>query len=199
MASARRLARMVVILAWERDVTLKIEVGKYYRTRDGRKVGPMALGKDADETSYPWTNLGQNELGRWSCDGEDGETCMAGETDGDLIAEWRDQPAHIITHNGRDYDLTALETPFGLLPEPVREALKAWPHGVEIFGQQTCAWVNIRSLSFMPFMAYRAKPAPVEVRIRCWRGCYEQGAIEIGTCVKRADGSLDWSTWESSE
>ena len=38
-----------------------------------------------------------------------------------------DQPAHIITHEGRDYDLTALETPPALLPNEAYCALVEWP------------------------------------------------------------------------
>ena len=73
---------------------LQIEAGKYYRTRDGRKVGPMFVGRDGECSGFPWTDRDSNEFGRWSQEGEDGETYMMGEADGDLIAEWQeDQPA----------------------------------------------------------------------------------------------------------
>lgn len=74
-------------------MTLKIEAGKYYRTRDGRKVGPMVCGIDKNATEYPWTDKGENHRGRWSDFGEDGETYLMGPTDGDIIAEWTDEPA----------------------------------------------------------------------------------------------------------
>ena len=105
-----------------------------------------------------------------------------------------DQPAHIITHEGRTYDLTALETPFGLLPEPVKEALKAWPHGVEHW--RSDHWTSGHSLSFAGSFAYRAKPAPVETRVQCYRGEYGKPK-EHGTCIKSDDGSINWQSWEA--
>ena len=39
---------------------LKIEAGKYYRPRDGRKVGPMAVGRDA-ETPKLWRDMPPQE------------------------------------------------------------------------------------------------------------------------------------------
>ena len=179
---------------------LQIKAGKYYRTRDGRKVGPMERdevdGKDwrkKDDSAHLWHDDGS----RWLDD-----------FDSDLIAEWQDdQPAHIITHEGREYDLTALETPFGLLPEPVREALRAWPHGFEIYNSDETgsrgAWANA-PCTIWDWHTVRAKPAPTETRIVCYRGGrgvnYEYGkAKEHGTCIKRPDGSLDWASWEDAE
>ena len=109
-----------------------------------------------------------------------------------------DQPAHIVTHEGRDYDLTALETPFGLLPEPVQEALQAWPHGwVHYCGSQ--GWQSLPHYTRIRApRVYRAKPAPTENRVRCYRGKYYK-AKEHGTCIKRPDGSIDWSSWEGAE
>ena len=110
----------------------------------------------------------------------------------DLIAEWKDQPERTVTTNGRHYDLTKLETPFGLLPKPVQKALKAWPHGVEryIDGE----WIGFGASFFWRSTTYRAKPAPKETRVECYRG--EQGVIhEYGTCIKR-NGEILWSTWE---
>ena len=113
-----------------------------------------------------------------------------------LISRARpDQPAHIVTHEGRDYDLTALETPFGLLPEPVQKALQSWPHGRQRYTSQLWADDNDGMFSAV---TYRAKPAPVETRVQCYRG--EQGvrSREHGTCIKRHDGSLDWASWEDA-
>ena len=107
-----------------------------------------------------------------------------------------DQPAHIITHEGRTYDLTALETPFGLLPEPVKEALKAWPHGVEHW--RSDHWTSGHSLSFAGSFAYRGKPAPAETRVQCYRGEYGKPK-EHGTCIKNPDGSINWASWEGDE
>lgn len=63
---------------------LKIEEGKYYKTRDGRKVGPA---------KWSW---GKFEFdGSWSmCHEPDGTYCgrKESERDLDLIAEWTDGP-----------------------------------------------------------------------------------------------------------
>ena len=107
-----------------------------------------------------------------------------------------DQPAHIITHNGREYDLTALETPFGLLPEPVQDALRAWPHGVEMmtYSGQMIEY-NFPDMKGKRGAVWRAKPAPTETRVECYRGEYYKRK-EHGTCIKRPDGSIDWQSWE---
>ena len=111
-----------------------------------------------------------------------------------------DQPAHIITHEGRQYDLTALETPFGLLPEPVQEALQAWPHGIETFTAKTftaSGWA-VKHPSWLHTVSYRAIPAPTENRVQCYRGEYYKRK-EHGTCIKNPDGSIDWASWEDAE
>ncbi|RLL71679.1 hypothetical protein D8666_19640 [Ochrobactrum soli] len=66
---------------------LTIETGKFYRTRDGRKVGPMRwvrprLGKFCfvDETDAAWAVDGAFDIG-------------GNPSERDLIAEWVDDPA----------------------------------------------------------------------------------------------------------
>jgi hypothetical protein len=71
----------------EVDVTLKIEAGKYYRTRDGRKVGPMA--RKWDDREHPW-GFGR-ELSCYTSYGERWKGGLGHEGD-DLIAEWTDEP-----------------------------------------------------------------------------------------------------------
>lgn len=72
-------------------MSIKLEVGKYYRTRDGRKVGPMR--NDAGLIRYPWdcdnTRHFYNNIGS----ADDGPKY-------DLIAEWVDDvPAAAGAHN----------------------------------------------------------------------------------------------------
>lgn len=55
---------------------LKIEEGKYYKTRDGRKVGPIRK----------WEGC----LKEWAVDGRNGY--LEGFNTEDLIAEWTDGP-----------------------------------------------------------------------------------------------------------
>lgn len=72
----------------EQPATLKIEAGKFYKTRDGRKVGPM---RDTGGTSDHWTTT-KTEIGLpyWHDDGAH----WSGRTNpADLIAEWIDEPA----------------------------------------------------------------------------------------------------------
>ena len=144
----------------------------------------MVRRSDALSDDRPWcSQLGTGRC--WSGDGKGNSRAW------DITAEWQDdQPAHIVTHEGHLYDLTALETPFGLLPEPVQEALKAWPHGVCVYGGN--GWWDV-SPEWDKRQAYRAIPA--EIRIQCYRG--GRGVnYEYGTCIKNPDGSLDWASWE---
>ena len=68
---------------------MKIEAGKYYRTRDGRKVGSMAYMPEGRHSEFPWVDPEGNA---WKANGhfslfDDGESVH------DLIAEWTDEPA----------------------------------------------------------------------------------------------------------
>lgn len=70
---------------------LKIEAGKYYRTRDGRKVGPMEAwcfgGWHSDRAEHPLN---------WGVWFDDGTAKYAGAKDSpDLIAEWIDEPVKV--------------------------------------------------------------------------------------------------------
>lgn len=79
--------------AAEQPATLKIEAGKFYRTRDGRKVGPVRL-KATHGSDGPyridglWNYLENGLVGSIS----------NGDHKDDLIAEWIDEPV------GDDYD-----------------------------------------------------------------------------------------------
>lgn len=65
---------------------MQIEEGKFYRARDGRKVGPMR--KSSFDDGYPWHADGVQ--GYWS---NTGVRQRSGCTKTDLIAEWTDKPA----------------------------------------------------------------------------------------------------------
>lgn len=64
--------------------TLRIEAGKYYRTRDGRKVGPAVKHNSEDYGRWPW-EVPQNDV----TFAEDGKHMSDGtESPDDLVAEW---------------------------------------------------------------------------------------------------------------
>lgn len=79
---------------------LKIEAGKFYRTRDGRKVGPMEVfsGKGlaasfiGQQAAFTSPDLEANRTGgSYTADGV--WLTSGGESPHDLIAEWRDAPS----------------------------------------------------------------------------------------------------------
>ena len=67
---------------------MQLEVGKYYKTRDGRKVGPMI---DLDNgCNDPWkAYLPGEEVTYW----RDSGSHWGDIRPSDLIAEWTDEPA----------------------------------------------------------------------------------------------------------
>jgi hypothetical protein len=66
---------------------------------------------------------------------------------------------HIIhSEDGQTYDLTQNRITFGLLPKDVQEAMKAWPHGWELFNGKI--WHSILDLAWYFENTYRAIPAP---------------------------------------
>lgn len=67
---------------------MQLEVGKYYKTRDGRKVGPMVNREVGD--GYPWYCEGG--VGFWS---DAGVRQKKDSAHSDLIAEWTDTPAPV--------------------------------------------------------------------------------------------------------
>ena len=63
---------------------MKLEAGKYYITRDGRKVGPMES-YESYMKLHPWESGGE----LWSADGISYE---GRHPDQDIIAGWKDEP-----------------------------------------------------------------------------------------------------------
>ena len=143
-------------------MTLTIQAGKYYRIRHGRKVGPLTFQKNSNTWQCP--NFGLT----WKLSGD---TVFPHCAYLDLIAEWTEEmtnASHIIpSANGRTYDLTALETPFGLLPEDVQRALRAWEHGLEHWRADHWAAVLPATNPASSF-TYRARPAPKATEHVLW-------------------------------
>lgn len=130
---------------------MKIEKGKFYKTRDGRKVGPMAGG-----TVFFWVEgKSVDPAPEWRPDGtptQDGVEAF-GMTDNDtLIAEWTDEP--------RPWgELTDAEKGALLLAENEGKCVQ--------FLNELGNWQNLSSIKFTDYMeriwfnnqyAYRVKP-----------------------------------------
>jgi hypothetical protein len=66
---------------------------------------------------------------------------------------------HIIqSEDGQTYGLTQNRITFGLLPKDVQEAMKAWPHGWELFNGKI--WHSTLDPAWYFENTYRAIPAP---------------------------------------
>jgi hypothetical protein len=70
-------------------MTIKIEHGKYYKTRSGKVVGPARFNEYEDET-YPWViphpSIKDGTLYFYGYT-DDGKSCI-GEVDDDIVFEW---------------------------------------------------------------------------------------------------------------
>ena len=76
---------------------------------------------------------------------------------------------HIIhSTDGQTYDRTTNRIPFGLLPKDVQEAMKAWPHGWEMYGDYGPRWNGVTP-AWRSNAIYRAISAPkVGERVLYW-------------------------------
>ena len=70
---------------------LKIKEGKFYRTRDGRKVGPMEVNDDDYRHTYPFY------FGGISYTPEGSVSTANIEYECDIIAEWPEGPVRTVT------------------------------------------------------------------------------------------------------
>ena len=89
-------------------MNLQIEAGKYYITRDGRKIGPVVR-RDIDVYDEPfvWGTLGG---GVWAHNGEDGSVSgpIGSKTPGDLVAEWVAEVGSLVEIGARPGDTVVL-------------------------------------------------------------------------------------------
>jgi len=155
-------------------MTIKIEAGKYYMTRDGQKVGPMELSKYGEYLStHPWVSgSGMTYM-------DNGKYDPIGSKDGadDIIAEWTDEAplpyGHVRLASGAVVDLTAITVPFGLLDAETQDALKKHDGPYEAY--QHPGW-ELAYPTWLGYMVYRVKsqpPAPVvgEMVMTGWIAC----------------------------
>lgn len=87
---------------------MKIEEGKFYRTRDGRKSGPMSFTLD----DLAWVN-GRHETAVFR---DTGLADVGKELPSDLVAEWTDGPVRTVTRKEivpGDYGIVNVRIKFG--------------------------------------------------------------------------------------
>ena len=138
---------------------ITIREGGFYRTRNGQKVGPMRRGDGTKPLEF-WVCPGRID-GRQSAWCEDGQYWPRGhefhskDTEAlDIIAEWTDDEP-----DTPKIDLTAITTPFGLLPPETQAALKAHDGPVEIYGYS--GWMDCQKKpDWSKCFTYRAAPQP---------------------------------------
>lgn len=139
-------------------MTLKIEEGKYYRTRDGSRVGPMQKGDAIVAFRGQRANVlfGHIVVLGYSRDGTH-YYGFPGHDRHDLIAEWTDEPARPA------FDPTRNDKPCALMDPADLAALKA--HGgpwekLNPLGE----WIDCGPPDLWCVgLTYRAKPAPALV------------------------------------
>lgn len=97
---------------WEVISSFTIEAGKFYRTRDGRKVGPMrhsnraSFEEGANGESYPYYADGYTYTDAGRCHWNPKEDHRS-----DLVAEWVDEPA--VAPTATTNEVAAPESKFG--------------------------------------------------------------------------------------
>lgn len=75
---------------------LRIVEGRFYKTRDGQKVGPLRRGEN-DNDAYWVSPRGQLGGGYGCAWYEDGVFWRVNESPNDLVAEWVDSPVRTVT------------------------------------------------------------------------------------------------------
>ena len=108
---------------------MQIEQGKFYKTRDGRKVGPAKPIENGGE--YPW-NVPHG--GKFYGYANDGVSCIDCDDD-DLIAEWTDEPTGTLKWLSDNHGLKAGDAvEYTAIGEPAFEPLffvfRGWVNGV---------------------------------------------------------------------
>ncbi len=149
---------------------MKIEAGKFYKTRDGRKIGPMR-----DVTSCGWVDWvkfvaeAEGDTEGW---GANGNFYRSEPSQLDLIAEWTDEP--------RPWgELTDAEKGALLLAEENGKLVEVWHKDRGEWGPPLNTGLRKR-----PWTAYRVKPEPVVETVTVYGlsdpGGWTFGAVNMG-------------------
>jgi hypothetical protein len=132
---------------------MKIEEGKFYRSRDGRKVGPMVpVQCDSYDEEWEWTDapngIPETYKRLWINDGRNEEH---GESELDLIAEWSEEPPKLWR------DMTPEEKGALLLAHHEGKMIETWFRG---------AWIGKGHGGWGKENAYRIRPEPKRETVR---------------------------------
>lgn len=119
---------------------MKLEAGKYYKTRDGRKVGPAEYEGGAPS---PWNVPSEYGSLYFSCDGR---ICTY-HRDGDIIAEWTDDETPKLWR-----DMTPEEKGALLLAHHEGKVIENTLNGGKSWSRGNPYWAD--------GYAYRIKPEP---------------------------------------
>lgn len=150
-------------------MSIRLEVGNYYRTRDGRKVGPMKCGFSeslmvADGWSHKW----------FTCSGR---RSFDFETDADLVAQWVES-----TMENKEYK------PWGDLTDLEKGALLLAHHEgkvIEVFDLND-EWNHLHFPTWQQDVKYRIEPEPVVETVNIYGGVWPS---DLDWCFGTGDGA----------
>jgi len=129
-------------------MTLKLEVGKSYKTRGRWKA--TIIKDDGSSTPYRVSHHKDSQTSdMWHYQSG---LVNTSSVDYDLVSEWGEEKEMI--------DLTKIEKPFGLLDKETQERLKAHK-GVVQYYFGGCSWSDVDAPTWYSHFTYRAKPFPV--------------------------------------
>lgn len=151
---------------------LQIEEGKYYRARNGKKIGPMTRMPGADHYKWGWFDEDDQPYSH-----TDNGRYHVNEVSGlDLIAEWVDEAPAV--------DLTKIDKPLGLLDEATLKALKAHGGPYEAFATGGI-WKPCEP-NWCVYMTYRVRPQPPKPR-EFWINVYGISSLFLHKSREAAD------------
>lgn len=152
-------------------MTVRPETGKFYKTRDGQKAGPI---------SFPYDPVAEGVVnGKPVLWYSNGSYYGSGEHPLDLVAEWTDEPK---TWG----ELTDAEKGALLLARYRGETIQFYSKSYSC----DYSWAAAYSPTFKLNVKYRVKPKPEvkTVPVSCYMGDFAQ--IEVGT-IDLIDGKPD--------
>ena len=151
-------------------MTLQIEAGKYYRTRDGRKVGPI-VGPDSDGIFDAHEKI-DSYIPMWRADGRNEFFAEYTEPQYDIIAEWVDEPEKPDPDTPKLWrDMTDAEKGALLLAHHEGRTIERWV-------DESLGW-KIVPPQWRHEHAYRVRPEPKRETVTLYAGDTIIGTIDM--------------------